>query len=420
MIVEAPDPAYDDATLAIRPRSSSLDLDVIPPSEAEITLGGDIVPPNPVVVPHDDSAVPLLEEVYVDPPPPTTSRGVDSLSRPHRMVTRSQKKTFFSQVFNISVKKALRIMPEAAIESIMKELAQLLDKKVFVPLLPGTHLNKKTIRSFMFLKEKYLSSGLFDKLKSRLVAGGHEQDRTDLIYEDINSPTAALINVLIVAAIAAREGRKVKTFDVTGAYLNANNADREIYMVLDPIMSEFLIILDPSFKKFQRPDGTIIVKLLKALYGCVESAKLWYNLLSSVLMIDGFVVNPMDPCIYNKTVQGIQITIVIYVDDLFVSSINEALIDDLENLLKAKFHEISTHDGIIHSYLGMSFDFSVTQCVTVSMDGYIQDLLSLTEVTGSAKTPAQDHLFVIRDLPLLNSADTAMFHTLVAKLLYLG
>jgi hypothetical protein len=54
------------------------------------------------------------------------------------------------------------------------------------------------------------------------------------------------------------------------------------------------------------------------------------------------------------------------------------------------------------------------------MDGYIQDLLSLTEVTGSAKTPAQDHLFVIRDLPLLNSADTAMFHTLVAKLLYLA
>jgi hypothetical protein len=54
------------------------------------------------------------------------------------------------------------------------------------------------------------------------------------------------------------------------------------------------------------------------------------------------------------------------------------------------------------------------------MDGYIDDLLSLFKVPGLAKTPAQEHLFVIRDSPLLNADDAAMFHTAVAKLLYLA
>ena len=37
------------------------------------------------------------------------------------------------------------------------------------------------ITSSMFLKDKYTAEGKFDKLKSRLVAGGHLQDR-DIAY----------------------------------------------------------------------------------------------------------------------------------------------------------------------------------------------------------------------------------------------
>ena len=55
----------------------------------------------------------------------------------------------------------------------------------------------------MFLKDKYTADGKFDKLKSRLVAGGHLQDRN--IYDNGSSPTVSTTSVFIVATIAASE-----------------------------------------------------------------------------------------------------------------------------------------------------------------------------------------------------------------------
>jgi hypothetical protein len=253
-----------------------------------------------------------------------------------------------------------------------------------------------------------------------MVAGGDQEDISALLFEDINSPTVALVHLLIIAAIAARERRIVKTFDITGAYLNADISHRDIYMSLDPVVSAFLIVLDPSYEQYLRPNGTIIVKLLKALYGCVESAKLWYNLLSSVLVEDGFIFNPLDPCIMNKTINGQQITVVIYVDDILVTSVSSQAINDFEQLLRNKFHEISTYDGKTHSYLGMTFDFSTLNKVTLTMEGYIADLLKVANVQGKVKTPAQEYLFEIRNSPPLSVEAKATFHTMVAKLLYLA
>jgi hypothetical protein len=428
---------YDDPTVTIRPRLSSIDLwDVVnleSPSPGDSILRGD--PPPNLIPTHHDSSISTIDEIYQVPDTipdlesplrgaveqaPTPVAPV-SVPVPHPMTTRSRtKKTFHSKIYNISMKKALKHLPDAAINSIIKELSQLIEKNVFIPVTPGTALNKLVIQSFMFLKEKFLSSGLFDKLKSRMVAGGDQQDISELLFEDINSPTVALVHLLIIAAIAARERRIVKTFDITGAYLNADISHRDIYMSLDPVVSAFLIVLDPSYEQYLRPNGTIIVKLLKALYGCVESAKLWYNLLSSVLVEDGFIFNPLDPCIMNKTINGQQITVVIYVDDILVTSVSSQAINDFEQLLRNKFHEISTYDGKTHSYLGMTFDFSTLNKVTLTMEGYIADLLKVANVQGKVKTPAQEYLFEIRNSPPLSVEAKATFHTMVAKLLYLA
>lgn len=63
----------------------------------------------------------------------------------------------------------------------------------------------RIIRSQMFLKEKYLPTGVFEKLKARLVAGGNQQDKE--LYDDLSSPTVSTSAVMTVFSIAAYEKR---------------------------------------------------------------------------------------------------------------------------------------------------------------------------------------------------------------------
>ena len=54
------------------------------------------------------------------------------------------------------------------------------------------------------------------------------------------------------------------------------------------------------------------MKLDKALYGCIESASLWYRNLSELMKKLGYVPDERDCCVFNKKNQeGVQL-----VDDL--------------------------------------------------------------------------------------------------------
>jgi hypothetical protein len=259
--------------------------------------------------------------VSSEPPPSPEAPVAEELpdivpSEPRYPLRRERKKNVHQDyVYNISVKRAMKEMPEQAHASMHDELAQLHNKGVWSPVPPSFHSLKKLIKSFLFLKQKTSSTGEFLKLKSRLVAGGHLQDTSDLLYEDVHSPTAYLPHVMMVAALAARDNRHVKTIDITGAYLNADTSSHGVLMEIDATNAKILAEINPNYRKFIRSNGSMVVELKKALYGCVESAKLWFDLLTSTLKADGYVQNPKDPCVYYKMVDGQQVTVVIYVDD---------------------------------------------------------------------------------------------------------
>ena len=157
------------------------------------------------------------------------------------------------------------------------------------------------LRSSMFIKEKFSASGVFDKYKARLVAGGDQQDKE--LYENLSSPTAAASSVLTAVAIAACERRKVATFDIGGAYLNADIkvTGITVRLKLDKILSLILLDLAPHYTSFVSADGCIYVELDKALYGCVESARLWFEDITGKLLNDGFVTNPYDECVSTRS-----------------------------------------------------------------------------------------------------------------------
>ena len=345
----------------------------------------------------------------------------------HKYELRSKKITHHTLV--MSVKSAIAEHGKAAEESVKKELQQMIDKKVWHPVVKSDLNNKQQssiIRSSMFLKEKFDSTGKFEKLKARLVANGNMQDKT--IYGDnMSSPTSALSSVFAIAAIAAHEGRKVKTLDIGGAYLNADmhKTGIDVFMRLDGRMVDILCDMDNKYTRYRVKSDKgdyIVVNLDRALYGCVESAKLWYDDLKDTLYKAGYVVNPLDECVFNKGEGEEQCTIALHVDDMIITCKHEQTITHLIDRLKERYTEgVTVHEGPVVSYLGMTFDWSTQGQVRITQEGYIAEMLNNCGVDGSAKTPAADNLYEVRDeVPLATAETSDWFHSQVAKMLYLA
>ena len=330
-----------------------------------------------------------------------------------------------SKVINIlrlTVKKALAKDHSATVASIVKEFKQLLDKKVWTVLrkegLTYAQL-KNSIRSSMFLKEKYNAAGVFEKLKARLVAGGNEQDKT--VYEQLSCPTVTQETIMMVLSIAASERRKVRTIDITGAYLECDMTDQvEVIMKLDPLLTKILQQVDSTLAGTEDSRGVTYVKLNKALYGTVQAAILWYNKLKSVLVADGYTANPYDACLFNKTVDEKQITVAFHVDDLLVTSTCEELMNTLEDHLNGNFTNITVCNGSHHSYLAMNIVLGA-EGITVDMCAYIDKCLDGRNVGKRVSSPARDDLFdEPEESEPLDNTSKVEFHSTVAKLLYLA
>ena len=322
---------------------------------------------------------------------------------------------------HLSIDAAVEKLGKAAIRSIVKEMYQLERKKVFKPIRLK-HLSladrRKIVGAKMFLKEKYKADGSFEKLKARLVA----QQFKHLVFNDgPASPTAATSSILLMAGLAARERRAVATIDFPGAYLNATMRST-VVIKLNAYLSKVLCEINGEYQHFCQDDGTLLLQLNKALYGCVESARLWYEKLSDELKQMGFTINVYDNCVFNRTEpDGTQTTLVVHVDDMFVAAGSEANIDNLISQLNAKFDDVSCERGSVLNYLGMVFDFSKNGKVSVSMEKFMSELMEdYSSIEGLARTPATNNLFRVNEASEPLGADEAeAFHTCVAKLLYL-
>jgi hypothetical protein len=116
-------------------------------------------------------------------------------------------------------------------------------------------------------------------------------------------------------------------------------------MILAPLIASLIVRLDPSASEFLQDDGSMIVALIKALYGCLESGKLWYDLLSSSLIELGFTMNWYDRCVFNKESGEEMITVGIFVDDLFILANFQSTIQALYSQLASKFINITMNVG---------------------------------------------------------------------------
>jgi hypothetical protein len=350
---------------------------------------------------------------------------------PSRYSLRSNRSDWRTRCFlssQYSRKQAEIKFGDLAVHAKMKELLQMRDLEVMYPVnFPSLNREqrRKIIRSHMIFQPKYdPNSGAFIKLKARFVADGSTQDKTVYDENDISSPTVTTHAVFINAAIAAKERRIVKVVDLPGAYLHADMSGEEVLMHINKEDAQILIMLVPSYEQYRRTDGSMVVKLTKALYGCIESARLWYREISTALKSIGYTPNVKDICVFNKVVNGVQCTITLHVDDLMVTSVTEGLVDEVMDLLRSKYERpganLDVKEGKIHNYLGMTFDFSTDGEVKITMNKYITEVLKFTDIKGTVATPATTDLYSIVDSDALDADEREYFHSVVAKLLYLS
>ena len=324
-----------------------------------------------------------------------------------------------------SVKKGLQIFGEAGVEAVLKELKQLHDRTVIEPV----NADKLTLEEkqgalayLMFLKEKRTG-----EIKGRGCADGRKQ-RTNLTKEETSSPTVAIESVMISGTIDAYEKRDVATIDVPGAFMQAD-MDDTVYIRIDGAMAELLIRIDPTlynqFVKIVNGKKVLYLLLKKALYGTLKAALLFYKKLVEVLTSWGFELNPYDPCVANKMINGKQCTILWHVDDLKISHEDPAEVTKIIEMMSAEFGKeapLTVRRGTIHDYLGMNLDFSEEGVLKVGMTQYIENILKEMpeDMAGESPTPAANHLFDVNPNQVpLNDTKKEFFHHVVAQLLFL-
>ena len=356
------------------------------------------------------------------------TRGLQKSTRSghvYASILRSKKDNLiFSAQGTLSLRKAMAEYGEEARKALIEEINNMLSRKVWTGVLRNTlskRQRKAIIRSHTFMKEKMSPSNVFLRLKARLVAMGNLQDRSLYTLEDTKSPTVAQSSSYILLATAANERRSVLSFDVNCAYLNAD-MNSEVIMELNPLTAELLSELDPNFKQFQERDGKMLVKLNKALYGCIESAKLWYERFKSFLVRKGFAVNPYDPCVFNRyTEAGVQCTVFFHVDDGIATCADEQELDRFLQELLDEFGEVRSTRGKVHEFLGLVLDFSEDGICTITAPRLTEEAMQEYQIKSSVKTPALSDLYALdEESKLLEEPARRKFHSVVQKLLYIG
>ena len=215
-----------------------------------------------------------------------------------------------------------KLFGEKAVADMIKELKQLehgliTRKRVVEGICPDSlsvEGKKQALNAVNLIKKKRDGT-----IKRRTCANGSSQHKYLKENESITSPMVSLEGLLTTLIIDAFEGRQVATFDIPKAYLHAEMPkDKKVLLKLRGIFVDIMCDINPEYEQYVRFENGVKVlylRVLRAIYGCIESALQWYVLYKTTLEKEGFELNPYDLCIANKVINNKQFTLCWYVDD---------------------------------------------------------------------------------------------------------
>ena len=202
------------------------------------------------------------------------------------------------------------------------ELKQLYRREAFRPVRTNNLTEKykhESLALLMLLKENRYGS-----IKRLGVADGIKQWEK-IKPKDATSPTLLTEAVMLTATIDALEQQDLAVAYIPGKYLSTD-MDDEVHVVFRGTLAEMMAMAYPTlyrpFVSYETGNPVLYVQLQKVLYGCLKSALLFYENLVGDLEAYGFKINPYDPCVANKMIDGKQLTVCWHMYDLKMSCVD--------------------------------------------------------------------------------------------------
>ena len=207
-------------------------------------------------------------------------------------------------------------------DAIQAELNSLEKRSVFGPVVE-TPPNVKPVGYKWVFTRKRNEKNEIARYKARLVAQGFSQ-RPGIDYEETYSPVMDVITFRYLLSLAVSERLDMRLMDVVTAYLYGM-LDTDIHMKVP----EGLKLPEAINNK---PRSALSLRLKRSLYGLKQSGRMWYNRLSEYLIKEGYINDPICPCVFIKKSSSGFAIVAVYVDDMNLVGTSEELQETAEYL----------------------------------------------------------------------------------------
>jgi hypothetical protein len=346
-------------------------------------------------------------ELYIDLPPiPVESQpGGSSSLNVHPMITRRKARTHLGLVSSHSSSLLEPRDLDSALQSphwleAMKDELTALHQQHTWDLVPR-HNSMNIVGSRWVFKTKLKSDGSVERFKARLVAKGYSQ-LEGIDFTETFSPVIKPTTIRLVLSLAIIHGWPIRQLDVKNAFLHGHL--KEVVYMEQP----------PGF--FNPTLPTHVCRLRKAIYGLKQAPRAWFDRFSSFLLRLGFTCNRADSSLFIFRTHNALILLLVYVDDIIVTSNQSPLLVKLISKLNTEF--CMKDLGPLHFFLGIEV-IPFSGGLFLSQQKYARDILSKAFMSSCNPigTPlAQKLKLHSKDNSLVNATH---YRSLVGALQYL-